>query len=98
MSSTCRIHLCILAIISLCIAQHDAKTEQAEADTESGEYIMDKPGTIRFQHGIIIVGKVEKPQVMIFLPKEKSYYRNITFTRSFKEDIAEPIPFEPVIE
>ena len=55
-------------------------------------YHIDKPGTITFTVGIKIKGKVEKPQVMIFLPREKPTYKEITITHSFAEDIMEPLP------
>jgi hypothetical protein len=55
-------------------------------------YRIDKPGTITFTVGVKIKGKVEKPQVMIFLPKEKPFYRDIPITHSFYSDIMEPLP------
>lgn len=61
-------------------------------------YKIDKPGTITFTVGAKIKGKVDKPQVMIFLPKEKSDHQQITIDRSFKEELFEPLPFVPVIE
>jgi hypothetical protein len=69
---------------------------QPAADTlgqaEQG-YRIDQPGTITFTVGVKISGKVEKPQVIIFLPKEKTLYRNEKFDRSFKEELSEPLPF-----
>ena len=73
------------------------------SDTESDSveeqgYRIEQPGTITFTVGVKIKGKVEKPQVMIFLPKEKTVYREIKFERSFLEDLADPLPFTPIIE
>ena len=45
-----------------------------------------------------IEGKVAKPQVVIFLPKEKSQYRTLDFSYSFKNDLAKPLPLTPIIE
>jgi hypothetical protein len=59
-------------------------------------YRIDKPGTITFTVGVKIKGKVEKPQVMIFLPKEKPFYQKATFSYSFIDDIMKPLPFAPV--
>jgi hypothetical protein len=65
---------------------------------EGQGYRIDQPGTITFTVGVKIKGKVEKPQVMIMLPKEKSVYREIEFSRSFRDDLMEPLPFIPVTE
>jgi hypothetical protein len=62
---------------------------------EGQGYRIEKPGTITFTVGVKIKGKVEKPQVLIFLPKEKPVYKEITLTRSFFSDIMEPLPFDP---
>jgi len=85
-----------LIIVSFCMAQNPPSVQKPVA--EGSDYVVEQPGTITFKHGIVIVGKVEKPQVLIFLPKEKSYYRDIAFARSFAEDIAQPLPFDPIIE
>ena len=66
--------------------------------TEGQDFRIDQPGTITFKVGVTIKGKIEKPQVMIFLPKEKSYYKKINFTHSFKNDLLEPLPFVPLQE
>lgn len=67
-------------------------------DTTVQEYRIEKPGTITFTVGARIKGKVEKPQVMIFLPKEKVHYQEITLERSFKQDLLEPLPFVPMVK
>jgi hypothetical protein len=68
----------------------DAKDNQA--------YKIEKPGTITFTVGVKIKGKVEKPQVMIFLPKEKPVYKEHTLDRSFASELAQPLDFSPIIE
>lgn len=73
--------------------------EQPEKNEADGkEYRIDQPGTITFTVGIKIKGKVEKPQVLIFIPKEKPQYRETSYNYSFKENIEEPLPFSPIIE
>ena len=61
-------------------------------------YRIEKPGTITFTQGVVIKGKVEKPQVVIFLPKEKPIYEEPSFNRSFIQDIFKPLPLSPLKE
>jgi hypothetical protein len=77
-------------------AAHAQSTDTTKAATDGRGYHIDKPGTITFTVGIKIKGKVEKPQVMMFLPKEKPVYAKATFSYSFSEDIMKPLSFEPV--
>jgi len=77
--------------------EHSAATESVPSEETEG-YRIDQPGTITFTVGVKISGKVEKPQVMIFLPKEKTLYRDEKLTRSFSEEIQQPIPFSPITE
>ncbi|MBN1577207.1 MAG: hypothetical protein JW913_11680 [Chitinispirillaceae bacterium] len=72
-----------------------AGVADSTAVTEQG-YRIDQPGTITFTVGVKISGKVEKPQVMIFLPKEKTLYREEVLTRSFSDELAQPLPFTPI--
>ena len=65
------------------------------AAAASQGYHIEQPGTITFTVGVKISGKVEKPQVMIFLPKEKTLYREEVFTRSFRDELLQPLPFTP---
>ncbi len=60
-------------------------------------YRIEKPGTITFTVGVKISGKVEKPQVMIFLPKEKTLYREEIPDRSFTDELSQPLPYTPLI-
>ena len=73
-----------------------AKSADTTGVAEQG-YRIDQPGTITFTVGVKISGKVEKPQVMIFLPKEKTLYREEKFSRSFADELSQPLPFTPVI-
>jgi hypothetical protein len=71
--------------------------QTAQGDLQSG-YVIETPGTITFKVGVKIKGKVEKPQVMIFLPKEKPVHEPVQFDRSFTTEILQPLPFEPILE
>jgi hypothetical protein len=88
----------MLSLLAFAAVLCPVKGDENETVSQESGYVVDKPGTITFTHGLVIVGKVEKPQVMIFLPKEKSYYREMQFDRSFSEQIAQPLPFVPVTE
>jgi hypothetical protein len=75
--------------------------DSSKVSGESGEnqaYKIEKPGTITFTVGVKIKGKVEKPQVMIFLPKEKPVYKEHALDRSFSVELAEPLDFSPILE
>jgi hypothetical protein len=75
--------------------------QEPEKDTNSDEdieYEVEQLGTITFTVGVKIKGKLEKPQVVIFLPKGKSQFRKMDFSYSFKKDIYEPLPINPVQE
>ena len=84
--------LCIIYGIFMAHAQGPLPENTSK---EEQGYRIDKPGTITFTVGVKIKGKVEKPQVMIFLPKEKPFYREVTMTHSFYDDLMEPLPLRP---
>ncbi len=86
----------LIVITALSVFADDSTTVQEKA-VDKG-YRIEQPGTITFTVGVKIKGKVEKPQVVIFLPKEKSEYRELSFSYSFKNDLAEPLSFEPIVE
>jgi hypothetical protein len=71
---------------------------KSQDSTEQAGYRIEQPGTITFTVGMVIKGKIEKPQVMIFLPKENTFYREQKFTHSFEDELAEPLPFTPILE
>lgn len=85
--------LIILCFLSILYGKDAAGKDSVNVDTADGEsgYRIDQPGTITFTVAVKISGKVEKPQVMIFLPKEKTLYREMIFNRSFKKEIEEPL-------
>ncbi|MFP4415825.1 MAG: hypothetical protein ACLFSB_00985 [Chitinispirillaceae bacterium] len=76
-------------------AQQPSASFQEDSSQVSQGYQIDKPGTITFTMGVKIKGKVEKPQVMIFLPKEKTWNKEMEFERSFKDDLMSPLPYSP---
>ena len=86
-------------IVLLVPAFSNAASGDSTATAESGNgYRIEQPGTITFTVGVKISGKVEKPQVMIFLPKEKTLYRNEVPRRSFYNELIQPLPFTPLSE
>jgi hypothetical protein len=94
-----RIFYFVLIIFSILThISYANKPNEINTSKEAVEYHVDQPGTITFTVGIVIKGKVEKPQVVIFLPKEKTYYREIEFDFSFEKDVSAPLPFIPIIE
>lgn len=86
----------LVAIAVISAFAEDSTNIQNDSDTK--DYRIEQPGTITFTVGIKIEGKVAKPQVVIFLPKEKSQYRTLDFSYSFKNDLAKPLPLTPIIE
>lgn len=86
-------------LIVSCLA--GAITAQDQSNVQSGSekgYTIEEPGTITFKVGLKIKGKVAKPQVVIFLPKEETVQRDMSFRRSFTKNIMEPLPFVPVMD
>ena len=92
----CLFFTAVLSMAATPQATAGAKKDTTEAAGSGASYRIDKPGTITFTVGVKIKGKVEKPQVMIFLPKEKPYYNKATFAYSFLDDIMKPLPFTPI--
>ncbi len=90
------IQIIVNVFIMIMIANQNV-IAQDEIDKTNG-YRIDQPGTITFTVGVKIKGKVERPQVIIFIPKEKPIYREILIEHSFKEDILKPLPFIPIVE
>jgi hypothetical protein len=93
--------ICLLCMAGLSMAAGPgaaagARKDSTENAAGGAAYRIDKPGTITFTVGVKIKGKVEKPQVMIFLPKERPYYSKATFAYSFMDDIMKPLPFTPI--
>jgi len=57
------------------------------------EFVIKKPGEITFTSGIVIEGRVEKPQVMLVLTKEKIKVEPVIFQQSFVKNITDPLRY-----
>ena len=88
----------VLTMAATCAFAQDSTEVDNNEKAQKTSYRIDVPGTITFTVGVKIKGKVEKPQVVIFLPKEKSFYRDLSFSYSFEKEISKPLPFVPIIE
>ena len=98
MNSCIKLIIMVLTMAVMCIFADDSTAVDNNEKAPNTGYRIDVPGTITFTVGVKIKGKVEKPQVVIFLPKEKSYYRDLSFSYSFEKEISKPLPFVPIIE
>ncbi len=78
-------------MVNALYAQNPLNTEGQQ---EEIDHAVEQLGTITFTVGVKIKGKIEKPQVVIFLPKGKAQLRTMEFTYSFREDINKPLPLE----
>lgn len=90
----------VIITVVLCVPEtiYSQDSASSEQDEKNQIYKIEKPGTITFTVGVKIKGKVEKPQVMIFLPKEKSIYKEHELDRSFSSELSQPLDFKPLIE
>jgi len=98
MKSILKMFVIVFAIAVIPASADDSTAVNEEEKITDTGYRIDVPGTITFTVGVKIKGKVEKPQVVIFLPKEKSFYREMSFSYSFEKEISKPLPFIPIIE
>jgi hypothetical protein len=97
---TCLLLVCMLipGLLFAVPPPTEKKPATAKDTVAQAGYRIDQPGTITFTVGMVIKGRIEKPQVMIFLPKEKTSFRELSFTHSFKDALGEPLPFSPLVE
>lgn len=51
------------------------------------DYIVQKPGEITFTSGVVIEGRVEKPQLMLVITKEELRINPISFKKKFTKNI-----------
>lgn len=65
----------------------------AAAQAGQDEFVIKKPGEITFTTGIVIEGRVEKPQVMLVLSKEKIRIADEAFKNSFLSRITRPLQY-----
>ncbi|MFP4162651.1 MAG: hypothetical protein ACLFQB_08510 [Chitinispirillaceae bacterium] len=87
-----------IVCVWILMAAGSSRAEEPVDSTEQKDYRIDDPGTITFTVGTKIKGKVDKPQVMIFLPKERSFYRDMVLTKSFSDEIMQPLPLIPLVD
>jgi hypothetical protein len=86
----------VLTVAGLALVVSAQEGEKRTPLAEGKGYRIDQPGTITFTTGVKIKGKVEKPQVMILLPKEKPTYREMSLSHTFKPEVTKPLPFTPI--
>jgi hypothetical protein len=67
------------------------KPAAAGDPADRDDFVIRKPGEITFTTGIVIEGRVEKPQVMLILTKERIKLQPVTFERSFVNRVTEPV-------
>ena len=91
----------VLSVLLVLSCMANTIRAQKQSDVQSGSekgYTIEEPGTITFKVGLKIKGKVAKPQVVIFLPKEETIQRDMSFERSFTDNIMESLPFVPIMD
>ncbi|MBL8026755.1 MAG: hypothetical protein JNL74_10115 [Fibrobacteres bacterium] len=76
----------LLLMTALVIAQKSASANSAE-----DEAVIKKPGEITFTSGIVIEGRVEKPQVLLIMSKEKTKLPELKLNASMIKFIEEPV-------
>jgi len=62
-------------------------------NTGQDEFVIKKAGEITFTTGVVIEGRVEKPQVMLILSKEALRLEPETFEKSFINKITRPMQY-----
>ncbi|MDO5576284.1 MAG: hypothetical protein Q4F84_04335 [Fibrobacter sp.] len=87
-----------LLIILLISISSTLGKESDSTQVQQQDYTIDQPGTITFTVVVKIKGKVDKPQVIIFLPKEKPLYQKHVLDHSFSDELSEQLPFVPIFE
>jgi len=69
------------------------RSSDSKSDKSEDEYVIRRPGEITFMTGIVIEGRVEKPQVMLVLTKEKIKLEPISFRNTFLKNITNPLRY-----
>jgi hypothetical protein len=64
---------------------------QTTPKSEDDDFVIKKPGEITFTSGIIIEGRVEKPQVLLIMTKEKTKLPPLKLNSSMIRFIEEPV-------
>ncbi len=79
----------LFVYIGIAVAQNKQENLKLPSGTQS--YYRARPGEIIFEKGAVIVGKVEKPQVMIVIPKEAPKIDSLEFNHSFISELLTPL-------
>jgi hypothetical protein len=66
-------------------------TNKNEVAADPNDFVIKKPGEITFTSGIIIEGRVEKPQVLLIMTKEKTKLPALKLNSSMIRFIEEPV-------
>jgi hypothetical protein len=69
---------------------------QTPPNSEDEDFVIKKPGEITFTSGIIIEGRVEKPQVLLIMTKEKTKLPPLKLNASMIRFIEEPVNISSV--
>jgi len=95
MKSTFKVLLLIICLTCRIAAQINvpAKGKSQEIEPKDDDFIIKKPGEITFTSGIVIEGRVEKPQVMLVLTKEKIKSDPSSYKQSFLKNITDPLRY-----
>ncbi len=95
MSPMKSIFMIIIFMISLAGAQMSVpvKNKAPAGEPKDDDFIIKKPGEITFTSGIVIEGRVEKPQVMLVLTKEKIKSDPSSYKQSFLKNITDPLRY-----
>ena len=78
-----------LAHIALCLSV--LLLARSPASAQDDDFVIKKPGEITFTTGIVIEGRIEKPQVMLVLTKERVKIEPLDYEGSFIKSITEPL-------
>jgi hypothetical protein len=82
-----KLNFLLLCLAGLLLAQSASSSAKDSKD----KYVTRKRGELVFEKGIIIEGRVEKPQVIIVIAKEKIKLEPITFRNSFLNHVVRPL-------
>ena len=85
--------------IIILLAAHILWAQAAAGKKASGKakksdderFVIKRPGEITFTTGIVIEGRIEKPQVIIVLSKEEIKVKPVSFSNSFLAHVVRPL-------
>ncbi len=69
-----------------------ARAEETKQNSE--DFVIKKPGEITFTSGLVIEGRVEKPQVLLILTKEKIKMPQLNMNSSMLRFVEEAVKIE----